>query len=180
MTKQLKLIILMCVIILLVASIIFVGLKYVDAKKRHFVAQYISYKYVDVFFYWVEYYENDWIKSLAVLLSESEGNRLATSHKNCRGFYQIAPLTEPYCRRRLQTTITNFNPYAAEYNIASGNLLIKCWLKRAEGNYEEMLHIYNCGPGDYDNGKRNYKHITKFSVYYTHIEQEWKHFKKLL
>jgi soluble lytic murein transglycosylase-like protein len=74
----------------------------------------------------------------AVMITESNGNPRALSHKGAQGLMQIMPDTAQFLELR--------NPFDPEQNIQAGARYLKLLHELFKGNLELVLAAYNAGP----------------------------------
>jgi soluble lytic murein transglycosylase-like protein len=147
-------------------------------KKIKFVSQYIPEKYAIHVIKYSEKYSIDFIDSLALLYTESEGNRKCRGISKEYGYYQILPDTYRPIRDRLKYIIKSTDIYG-ELNIAGGNLHLKAMMGYCDNDLLKAIECYNLGMGKFRVGKKNSPYITKFLNNKTFFITEWYEFKLL-
>jgi hypothetical protein len=74
----------------------------------------------------------------AIIYVESRGNVLAVSQKGAKGLMQLTP--------SIYKQYNVVDPFDIEQNIFSGTAYLASLLQRFDGNLEQALAAYNCGP----------------------------------
>jgi soluble lytic murein transglycosylase-like protein len=181
--KYIKIIfIIIGLIIILLSVIYFFGYElYLERKylmKVKFVSQYIPEKYAIHVIKYSDKYGIDFIDSLSLLFTESDGDRKCRGTSKEYGYYQILPETYRPIRDRLKKIIKSTDIYG-ELNIAGGNLHLKAMMSYCTNKLLKAVECYNLGIGKFRIGKKNSPYITKFLDNKTFFETEWKEFKIL-
>lgn len=147
-------------------------------KKIKFVSQYIPEKYAIHLIKYSKKYSINFIDSLALLYTESEGDRKCRGTSKEYGYYQILPETYRPIRDRLKKIIKSTDIYG-ELNIASGNLHLKAMMSYCSNDLLKAIECYNIGMGAFRIGRKNSPYVTKFLDNKTFFETEWQEFKIL-
>lgn len=154
-----------------------------DNKKIEFMNQHIPVDASRALLEWCEYYgfKKEWLWIFDLLMTESNGDRLAKSHADCKGYLQLSRRTALILKNRLKDKINKCGVYDTEFNIAGGIL----HLRNLYDNYCSQdlwlsIEVYNVGDYNYfTHGKRAPHHMKRFGINQTYFKFEWKKFKAI-
>lgn len=154
-----------------------------DNKKIEFMNQYIPVEASRAVLKWCGYYgfKKEWLWIFDLLMTESNGDRLAKSHADCKGYLQLSRRTAIILKNRLKDKINKCGVYDTEFNIAGGIL----HLRNLYDNYCSRdlwlaIEVYNVGDYNYfTHGKRAPHHMKRFGINQTYFKFEWKKFEAI-
>lgn len=154
-----------------------------DSKKIAFMNQYISNNASQALLKWCKYYDfkKYWLEVFNMVMTESNGDRLARSHADCKGYTQLSKRTAQILKNRLKDKIKSCKVYDTEFNIAGGILHLRnLYDHYCSQDLWLSIEVYNVGDYNYFTRKKRAPfHMRRFGINQTYFEYEWSKYKRI-